>query len=301
MRQSFIIIILLFCLQGYSQEGFLKTKSVDLAGIQEIEIGIRANVYIDCEGKEGLKIKANESLVDRVGVHLVNGRLYLRPNDPIEEGAEIEISIGAPNLNFVQANHHAEVEVVGVNQEEISAMALSGTISLKGKTERLNANGEIGIVDARELLARTVQLNFWGGGEAKLGSPEKVIGKTSKNTRLSYQNEPEKNLKAYSKRSTRSSTVNSKSSSKVRNPEARFIKFDIKNNSLNRIQCYVKGPKPDGSTFSYGFPMNPGQKRNKYWSVGSKVYRVNHMGMKKLLLEIKAEDEGQVVKMYAKN
>ena len=80
--------------------------------------------------------------------------------------------------------------------------------------------------------------------------------------------------------------------------KARFIKFKIKNNSLNRIQCYVEGPKPNGGKFSYGFPMNPGQTRDKDWSVGSKVYRVTGLGTRKLLYEIKASDEGQVVKLY---
>ena len=70
---------------------------------------------------------------------------------------------------------------------------------------------------------------------------------------------------------------------------------------MKRINCYVKGPKPDGSYFSYGFPMMPGQSRSKSWSVGSKVYKVGKLGGKKLLTEIEAEDEGQVVTLYQKN
>jgi len=53
----------------------------------------------------------------------------------------------------------------------------------------------------------------------------------------------------------------------VTNPDARFINFRLKNNSLKRINAYVRGPKPDGSHFSYGFPMLPGQVRKKDWSV----------------------------------
>ena len=44
--------------------------------------------------------------------------------------------------------------------------------------------------------------------------------------------------------------------------------------------------------------MNPGQKRKKDWSIGSKVYQVSKLGTRKLLVTIKAEDEGQVVKMF---
>ena len=85
---------------------------------------------------------------------------------------------------------------------------------------------------------------------------------------------------------------------KLKKPEARFIQFKVKNNSKNRINCYVVGPKPDGSKFSYGFPMRAGQVREKDWSVGSKVFRVTAIGTRKLLREITAEDEGQVVNLY---
>ncbi|HAA13006.1 MAG TPA: hypothetical protein DCE41_15470, partial [Cytophagales bacterium] len=78
----------------------------------------------------------------------------------------------------------------------------------------------------------------------------------------------------------------------------RFIQFQLRNNSGKRIHCYVSGPKPQGGRFSYGFPMNPGQTRDKDWSIGSKVYLVSAIGTRKLLYEIKAEDEGQVVKLY---
>jgi len=77
-----------------------------------------------------------------------------------------------------------------------------------------------------------------------------------------------------------------------------YIAFKIKNNSLKRQQFYVKGPKPGGEYFSYGFPMNPGQKRNENWTVGTKVYRVSAMHTKVLLIEIKAENEGQTVDLF---
>ncbi|MEM9824492.1 MAG: hypothetical protein AAF985_25625, partial [Bacteroidota bacterium] len=80
--------------------------------------------------------------------------------------------------------------------------------------------------------------------------------------------------------------------------DTRFIKLKVKNNSSNRINCYVKGPKPDGSYFSYGFPLNPGQVRKKNWTIGSKVYRVTKLGIRKLMAEVVAENEGKVLKLY---
>lgn len=306
MRQLIFIIAVLLSLQSYAQSldtYALGSKSIILTGIQDIEIGIKATVRIDCSKKEGVEIRAKDSLLEKIEVELVGDRLYLNAKEWISPNEEILIEVGAPKLDFVQLNTDTDVSIEQIDQEVISAMALNGRISLSGKVQWLNANGEVGTIDARELNVETVRLNFWDLGQVLLGSPEKVIGKTRRGTKVAYENKPKEKLHEYAEsgfnKTPVRSTANSKSS-KVKNPEARFINFYIRNNSLNRIQCYVKGPKPDGSTFSYGFPMNPGQKRKKYWSVGTKVYRVNHMGMRKLLLEITSENEDQIVKMYSK-
>lgn len=77
-----------------------------------------------------------------------------------------------------------------------------------------------------------------------------------------------------------------------------FINFIIKNNSFNRNHFYVVGPKPNGRKFSYGFPMMPFFKRKEYWTTGTKVYKVNRLGLRKLLITIKPEDENTVVKLF---
>ena len=77
-----------------------------------------------------------------------------------------------------------------------------------------------------------------------------------------------------------------------------WIPFKIKNNSWNRNNFLVIGPKKDGSSFSYGFPMMPGTTRKENWSVGSKVYKVNRLGLRKLLVEIKEEDKDKTVKLF---
>ena len=80
--------------------------------------------------------------------------------------------------------------------------------------------------------------------------------------------------------------------------ERRFIRFSIENTSGRSINCYVKGKKPEGGKFSYGFPMKSGQIRNKDWSIGSKVFEVNKLGVRKILTVIEASDEGTVVDLF---
>ena len=77
-----------------------------------------------------------------------------------------------------------------------------------------------------------------------------------------------------------------------------WIDFKVKNNSGKRHNFFVKGPKPDGRSFGYGFPLNASASRKKHWTVGSKVYKVSKTGVRKLLRTITAEDEGQTVNLF---
>ncbi len=60
------------------------------------------------------------------------------------------------------------------------------------------------------------------------------------------------------------------------------------------------GPKKNGGRFSYGFPMMPGFSKKERWTTGTKVYKVNKIGIRKLLVTIKSEDEGKTVKLFNK-
>lgn len=296
MKKIVLVLFLIGAIQAFSQS----SRHFDFTGIEEIEIAVKAEVEISCKGTEGLDVQAEKSSMDLLDIYQEENRLYIRSKEWISSENEINIQIAAPQLRFVQGNAGSKIKVKEVDKEEFSAMAITGEIKLYGKAQLLRASGEIGKVDASEFEAEEVALNIWDAGSVRLGSPEKISGKKRASANIQYENEPQLAIKTYSESKFKQKQEKPKVS-KVRNPEARFIEFTLKNNSLNRIQCYVKGPKPDGSSFSYGFPMNPGQKREKDWSVGSKVYRVNKMGMRKLLIEIKAEDEGQLVQMYPKS
>lgn len=85
---------------------------------------------------------------------------------------------------------------------------------------------------------------------------------------------------------------------RVKTDSLRYMDLRIKNNSSNRLNAYVKGPKPDGHFFSYGFPMWPGQVRRERWTIGTKVYRTTSLGLRKELITIKATHDHKVVPLY---
>lgn len=268
------------------------TKTFPLETLINLEMNLYADVLVDCAAEETITITADENLLDLIDFSIDNGKMMLTQKDWIKSSEAIKISIGAPNLQQIQNTVHESVWVKNINRSNFIASAILGKLQLEGKADHLSANAELGEVDATALSAETVQVNLWDRGQIKLGEPQQITGKVKEDGQLVYQGNPTVDVRAKN-----GGRIHSENEA-VRNPDARFIEFKVKNNSLARIQCYVKGPKPDGSSFSYGFPMNPGQVRKKNWSVGTKVYKVSKLGTRKLLAKIEAADEGEVVKLY---
>ncbi|MCB0652232.1 MAG: DUF2807 domain-containing protein [Saprospiraceae bacterium] len=293
------LTVLLFTLVSFSAWAQVKgnkeiiTRTFSIEKVTNIVVDLYADVTVDCSAKEMLTITADENLMNLIERSVEGGRLVLKQKEWIQSSQPIKISIGAPNLEFIRQSTHETTYVNNIDRETFSAQAIIGKLVLQGKAGLLKASGEIGQVDAIDLEAPVVDVNLWSRGKISLGSPETITGIVKDDGSVVYAGGTPK----VSVKSRDGGSVQEPDQSN-RNEEARFIKFKLKNNSVNRIQCYVKGPKPDGSTFSYGFPMNPGQVRDKDWSIGSKVYRVTNIGTRQFLTEIAPADEGELVKLF---
>ena len=273
----------------------LITKTFPVGNIESVEIHLYADIVIECSAKtESLEITAEENLMPYIARSLDSKRLTLGQEQWIEPKEAIQIRIGAPNLEQVIQSTHEKVLVQNLDRIEFSAMALVGEIVLDGKVQRLNASGETGTISARQLEVSAVNVNLWNWGTIELANPKLIEGIVIKSGTVNYEGE-EVQVKV---RTSSEGIVQNRNAPKESKYDTRFVDLKIKNNSMQRINAYVKGPKPDGKHFSYGFPLNPGHTRHKNWTIGTKVYQVSPLGKRKLLVEIEEDDEGQVVKLY---
>ena len=297
MKYLLSLLLVLVQLSAWAQikgNKEIKTKQFAISQLTSIEMGLYAEVSIDCAAEEMMTITTDENIFDLIETEVENGRLVLAQKEWIQASLPIKIIIGAPNLERIQHSVHETTTVKNINRASFSATAILGQLTLDGQVTDLSVGGELGTVDARAVKSKNVLVNLWDRGKILVGSPEQLTGEVKEDGRVIYDKQPSVlNVKEKGEGRVYSSTA-----PEATNPEARFIDLKVKNNSLKRINCYVKGPKPDGSTFSYGFPLNPGQARKKHWSVGSKVYQMSKLGTKKLLAVIEAADEDQVVKLF---
>ncbi len=269
----------------------IETRRFPAPQLNHIQIGLYADITVDAEAEEGLVITTDSNLFELIDTEVVDGILKLQQKKWIAPSQRIKIRIGAPKLTQVEQGTNDVVKVINLSQTSFSAMALNGTILLIGKIQNLGIGAENGTVDASKAAAKEVFLNIWGPGKALVNATDLLNAKLSNEATVSLITKPKKIRGNVRKVLGKNKPMDKK--------EIRFITFKIKNNSRNRHNFYVIGPKPDGKNFSYGFPMMPGSTRKEKWTIGTRVYKVSPWGLKKLLVKIDAKDENTTLPLFS--
>ncbi|MEO1030474.1 MAG: DUF2807 domain-containing protein [Bacteroidota bacterium] len=297
MKQLSILLVLITNIAIGQVKGnkTIVTASYDVTTIEAIKINLYAKITIDQSAEESLTITTDENLLNFIDREIIDGKLYLGQKEWISPSKDIIITIGAPNLKRVESGTHDTTKVINLDNDYLEIMAPIGNIIVEGKTKELRIGAELAKVNASKTEAETVYVNLWSWGHVSVNPIQKLWADVSNDGKLVYQSKPEE-FKVKTKNGGQTYAL--EETTMIKNPEAEFINFKIQNNSNNRHQFFVVGPKPDGTKFSYGFPMMPNAKRRENWSVGTKVYKVNSLGFRKLLITIKKEDEGKVVALF---
>lgn len=273
----------------------IETRTFDIKNVEIIKINFYAKVTIDASAKEGMTITTDTNLFDLIEKDMDGNTLVLDQKKWISPSQDAIITIGAPGLKRVETGTHDLTKIINVNNDELSIMSTVGNVIIEGKTKQFGLGVELATVDASKLIAENAYINIWSLGSAKVHVTNTLEGKVSNSGKLVYVAAPKSN-KISTKKEGKVFAL--KDIETLKNLEAKYIKFKIKNNSAHRNQFYVVGPKQDGSKFSYGFPMMPLSTRKENWTIGTKVYKVNKLGFKKLLITITANDEGETVKLF---
>ncbi|WP_299336345.1 DUF2807 domain-containing protein [uncultured Psychroserpens sp.] len=292
------LILLFIGITGVAQikgNGNIETRSFDVQDLEHIKINLYAKVTIDQSAAEGMSITTDSNLFDLITTSIDNGVLHLDQKEWISASQNIIITIGAPKLKRVESGTHDLTKIINVDNEILQINAPIGKLIIEGKTQELRIGSELATIDASNIITENAYVNLWSYGKVTVNVKNILWADVSNNGELIYVEKPKK-LQTKTKKG---GLIYALSEAKtMKTTEATYIKFKIKNNSANRNQFYVVGPKPDGSKFSYGFPMMPYAKRQENWTVGTKVYKVNSLGFKNLLVTISEDNENQTINLF---
>jgi hypothetical protein len=298
MKRITLLFALLIGFSGIAQvKGNKKiiTRTFPLENIQKIKINFYAKVTIDQSAPEGMTITTDENIFDLIDKEVVGNTLHLGQKEWIQPSQKAIITIGAPNIRHVETGTHDVTKIINVANEYLQLTSPIGTIILEGKTKELRLGIELAKVDASKLVAENAFVNIWSWGNAKVNVTNVLHAEVSNSGKLIYVNSP----KTIQKKTKKDGQILSLSEKEmIKNRDADWIKFKIKNNNFNRNHFFVVGPKKDGTKFSYGFPMMPNAVRKENWTVGTKIYKTNGLGLRKLLVTITKEDANTTVKLF---
>ncbi len=291
--KKFTLLLLLVVTTGLAQikgNRNIETRSFVVEDLRALEIGLYADIIIDHASEEKMTITTDSNLFDLIDTEVVDGKLKLDQKAWIRASERIIIRIGAPNLQRIEQGTNDLLQILNLNAERFNATALNGEIAIVGQANTLGIGAENGAVDASKVKAKEVYLNIWGHGKATIDATELLEATLSSEASLELVSQPKK---------IRGSIDSALANANLAEKETiRYIEFKIKNNSFNRNNFYVIGPKPNGRKFSYGFPMMPGKVRKEKWTTGTKIYKVNRIGLRKLLRTITEKDEDSLVKLF---
>lgn len=296
--KKFTVLLMLVGMTSMAQikgNGTIETRQFEVNDVEYIKINLYAKVTIDQSAEEGMSITTDTNLFDLITTTVDEGILDLDQKEWISASQPIIINIGAPSLYRIETGTHDITKIINVNNELLRINAPIGNIKIEGKTKELRIGSELAKIDASQLVAENAFVNLWSYGTVKVNVDNMLWAEVSNDGKLIYTNTPEE-LKIKKRKGGQVLSVADVKT--IKKSKTEYIDFKIKNNSSNRNDFFVVGPKPDGSKFSYGFPMMPYSKRHENWTVGTKVYKVNSLGFKKLLITITKENENQIVDLF---
>jgi len=297
MKKIVLLIILMGNLAFAQIHGNknLITRTFPLENIEKIKINFYAKITIDQSATtESMTITTDENVMELIAKEINGNTLQLGQIEWIEP-SQATITIRAPNLRHVETGTHDVTRIINVHNNYLQLTAPIGTIILEGKTKEFRLGVELANVDASKLVAENAVINIWSWGNAKVNVTNTLDAEVKNRGKLIYVNSPKKINKKTRKEGR---IISVETSNTIKNPTAEWIHFKIKNNNSKRNNFFVVGPKKEGSKFSYGFPMMPNATRKENWTIGTKIYKVNGLGIRKLLVTIKKEDANTTVKLF---
>ena len=273
----------------------IETRTFKVSAFSDLSISTPAEVTINASAKNStIEITTDQNIFSHISPQTNGDRLTIEPDTWIEP-SQLKITINTPLLNKLTTSGYGKYLVYDLKQTEFLLNNPVGTVVLNGQVDQLKFKLNTGELDARQLVVSSIDAVIERFGIAKINTADFLHASIWNDGIIVYQQKPASIDRDLSK-DARLLSNSTYQNQQIKNTPPQIINFRLHNNSNERINAYVRGPA--GNRFSYGFPLNANQKRKEEWPVGTKVFKVSKIGIKTLLVEIDADNEGEVVDLF---
>jgi len=278
--------------------GNIITEEIEVKPFEKIHINFPVKVIIDANADYALTITTDENILPEIVLGSDNNQLEILQDEWIQPTKMVEAKIGTKGLTKLEVSGYGKTKVINLNEDELTLINLVGNVTLEGKVNTLRFSMETGNLKASKLFAQNVIGDIWSHGEAMVNAFQKLEGTISGNGKLVYITKPDVfKIKAKGEGEVYSLEENKKQ--EAAKEAVQYVEVKLKNTQFVRIHTQIKGPR--NKKFGYGMPFNPKQVRAENYPVGTKIFKVNKYGIKKLLTTIRAKDEGKTIDLFREN
>mgnify|MGYP000020277182 CR=1 FL=1 len=290
--KNLFFFLLLFSIQIQAQikgNGNVVTQSFPIEAVERLEINLNANIHINLKGDNQITITTDENLIDHIDFSTLDGFMNLQQKEWIEPSNQVRVSIGAAALRQLTNDAHSKTILQNMNSSDFDLKAAIGTIKLQGTVDHLKIKVKSAQVEAIDFETSHAEVSILGWGSVFVNVKDTLTTSIDKKGQLRILGTP---------RVLRGDAAAELSkTAAAQEVDTRYISLKVKNNSWRRKSFVVVGPKKDGSSFSYGFSLFPGQTKSERWTIGSEVFIVRGKDQT-LVTTIEAKDENQLVKLF---
>lgn len=258
--------------------GNIQTDVRKVKMFTKLNIELNGDIIIHLGEQPKVIVETDENILANITTSVSNNELLVTQKKWPEPSKKFIVHVYTPVLSKITSDSWANIDIHKINQKKLELFIELGSIVASGSVQELTVHSEQAKIDLENLTVGNAKVKLTGYADMVMCCAESLIkdindGAELKVLSLLSENEEIKTSK-----------------------EVKYINFEIVNNSWSRNHFYVQGPKE--RRFSYGFPMNPLFSRAERWPIGTKVYQVNLLGIKKLLVEIEEKDENTKVKLF---
>ncbi|MFK8007258.1 MAG: DUF2807 domain-containing protein [Saprospiraceae bacterium] len=297
--KSFLFLSLIFQFQFSTAQikgnGNIITQEIEVAPFEKIHINFPVILEVDANTNYALTMTSDDNILPKIVLENKNNQLSILQDEWIQPTKMVRVKIGTKGLSSLEIGGYGKAKIFNLEEEKLNVINSVGKVELVGKVNELTFVIETGELDASKLIANKVNAEIWNHGEAIINVKELLEGKISENGKIVYLEKP-KNQNLVSNENGEVISMEENEVLKKDTPPVKYIKVNLRNNKFSRIHTFVKGPK--NKNFSYGMPFNPKQTREENYPIGTKIFKVGKLGIRKLLVTIKAEDAGKTVDLF---
>ena len=179
--------------RGIKGSGDLETRDLDLDDFDEVRIDAGFDLDISFGKHQQVSVTLDDNLWENFVAKVKGGVLILDWDEKCRPDRDTQIEIVVRELKAVMIHGAGDVDIHDFRGDEFAfKVSGAGDLDIDGEVDDLLIKiSGAGDVDARQLIAKNVEVTISGAGDAKVYASESIEARVSGVGNVTYYGEPE--------------------------------------------------------------------------------------------------------------